>query len=785
MTRVTAPYNFVPLSKTIVLAGEVSDDLTALPSQDVPQAVAGDEDGPLSGQIDLHLICPANTPFLVGGKDETGGRRFMRTPGGEECPVIPGSSLRGMVRNVLEIASFSRMGPVEDQRTSVRDLNNTAIVDYRNKFTGGANGPGFYPKSKAGWLRRDKSGLLIEPCDFARIEHHDIDAFVTGGGFSATLAVVAGQPSADDRLAKVIYEKFAATGTALEQEFLVEAKAHAHQHHNTKLKYHKANATGNDLNDPCVLQRGTFVFTGLPSMSKHLEFVFLDPDGDLPPLPVDPKVWKKFIDVHERQEKPSPTWEWRRRALDSGDRIPVFYLEAAGTITDIGLAMMFKLGADHTVHKMIGHTNPAHLDLNSDDLDLATRIFGRAPGPRDGHEGFRTRVSFGWASLDNPADKTEQVHSVALAKPKPGFVPSYVRQRDFNSMGEAKLLNYEEDTRNGPRPVRAQYRSYMKWDNGGDEIRGWKRYPARNDPTTPNGEPAPTGSTTLSTLHPIVGTADLRFDGAIRYHNLHPVELGTLLWALTFGSLENQNHRHALGSGKALGWGQVYFELCENSTHRARFGEFINTFENAMNEHTAFRDRPEKWRGSMQVRSLLAMARPGTANSLLDQMVLDPDSEKNDFRDAKNDGYFLPEYLPPTEWPQHFADKVLSEPNRVKSPGPAARTAELINLKRRAMAVYRARVAQTARPRPLSTATPDPTTRPTPATTPPPAPPTDENLFKPGMRVEITGKPGEVYEITDVPSRLAGARYVDLKSVLNGDMVIPVRTDQIRSLGPE
>jgi len=62
-----------------------------------------------------------------------------------------------------------------------------------------------------------------------------------------------------------------------------------------------------------------------------------------------------------------------------------------------------------------------------------------------------------------------------------------------------------------------------------------------------------------------------------------------------------------------------------------------------MDEHTAFRDRPEKWRGSMQVRSLLAMAKPGPYNSLLDQMVLNPDTKPNIFQKAKEQGNFLPE----------------------------------------------------------------------------------------------------------------------------------------------
>jgi CRISPR-associated protein (TIGR03986 family) len=45
-----------------------------------------------------------------------------------------------------------------------------------------------------------------------------------------------------------------------------------------------------------------------------------------------------------------------------------------------------------------------------------------------------------------------------------------------------------------------------------------------------------------------------RFTGRIRYHNLHPVELGALLWSLSFGR-PGGPYRHQLGRAKAQGYG--------------------------------------------------------------------------------------------------------------------------------------------------------------------------------------------------------------------------------------
>ncbi len=49
------------------------------------------------------------------------------------------------------------------------------------------------------------------------------------------------------------------------------------------------------------------------------------------------------------------------------------------------------------------------------------------------------------------------------------------------------------------------------------------------------------------------------FKGEIRFHNLHPVELGALLWALTFGEADNsaRPYRHLLGRAKARGFGAL------------------------------------------------------------------------------------------------------------------------------------------------------------------------------------------------------------------------------------
>ena len=101
------PYRFVPLSGLVLLP-----DWGAQASHDHPF-----RDG-VSGELDVALHC--HTPLCLGGEqtastDTTPARVSMfRTPDGE--PAIPGSSLKGMLRNVLAIAAFARFRQVECQR---------------------------------------------------------------------------------------------------------------------------------------------------------------------------------------------------------------------------------------------------------------------------------------------------------------------------------------------------------------------------------------------------------------------------------------------------------------------------------------------------------------------------------------------------------------------------------------------------------------------------------------------------------------------------------------------
>jgi hypothetical protein len=210
----------------------------------------------------------------------------------------------------------------------------------------------------------------------------------------------------------------------------------------------------------------------------------------------------------------------------------------------------------------------------------------------------------------------------------------------------------------------------MPWNGKNEKLRGWKRYPARG--AGRHGAPRPTpqqarNPQTLSRLRPLWLGDRLRFEGVIRFHNLRPVELGALVWAIEWGG--NDRLRHGLGMGKPFGWGQVALRLGRDH-ERSRIvpndpsapaepvadtlARCQDAFVAEMDRWLASKGVNTGWAQSEPIRRLRAMADPANAerNAPLRHMTLDPDGKANQFADAKKAGLVLQEYWEAGETPQ-------------------------------------------------------------------------------------------------------------------------------------
>lgn len=624
---IDAPYNFVPLADWVYCpdwASQVSHDLPF-------------KDG-LCGHLELTIT--AHSPVLVGREHRPDEAPCAGHPGQVhpyQLPdgryALPGTALKGMLRNVIEIATFSRMALVDDQRLGVRDLTRGARPIYVNRMTETVSTKTYLAKSRAGWLWFDPNAgaWLLQPCDYARVEHSALLAYRPGAWVALHTRPTAAQ-------------KYAAwQPTPLAVQFTPGPQV-AHAHGGGKsLLYRKATALGTGTTN------GTLVFTGQPNFgnhAKHMEFIFYGTAGAS--LRVHETVFRGFLDIHDQHTAngPASPWAyWRNQT-----RVPVFWLDDGhGGVASLGLAMMYKLPYTHSLHNAISHSSSRHLeDHRIDQLDLATLLFGRVGDKPE--DCLRGRVTIHHAVADGQP-QPQALPATILNGPKPTYYPNYIHQpRATNN-----------------RIPETDKRGYTTLMEDGCQLRGWKRYPAR-----PGDQVEPQTLTEEQAANPAVQVilnplrAGTTFRTRLTFHNLRPAELGALCWALTWGG--QPGLRHGIGMGKPFGYGQVGVtidtaDLRPNRldttapTWRDCVTVFIETIEKA---HRTSRPGGRPWRDSREIRTLLAMADPNRqpfGDSRLRHMRLSTEQE-NDFKDAKNARLVLADYpLAPTpKWITEDAD---------------------------------------------------------------------------------------------------------------------------------
>jgi CRISPR-associated protein (TIGR03986 family) len=515
---------------------------------------------------------------------------------------------------------------IDDRWYSLRDLTGRAADSYRRRmtdehdfepakvaFTGPPRrGPikAYTPNSLGGWLEFHDGGWRILPCSYARVEQYLLDKYLGGRWF---------RDNANNRRTAAEKYRYALNQkNTLAVSFKVTPHlAHEHSDGNF-LAYRKAG----ELLPPNsgAGTAGTLVFTGQPSPKKHLEFIFTAGKPDKA-LPISAEIWRGFIQIHRDTEE----WKYWEAKRWEGQRIPVFYLidPASRDVAALGLAQMFKLPYDRSIHQAV--PNPeAH--FGDSGIDFTESLFGFA---RD-TENLRSRVSFtAFRSVNDPSPANE-VETV-LNGPKPTFYPNYIEQRAQNAGRLQGRESYQTlMDREGQLPAR---------------IRGWKRYPVRMPEGVRVPPPPPkSGQAVRVRLQPL--EAGSVFCGHLRFHNLRPTELGALIWVLTWGG--NPSLRHSLGMGKPFGWGQVEIKIVGQAIQRndgkpdsVELNALAGNFAETMNALMKAWKLQNSWLAQPQMQELLAMAEPRKSiGKNLEHLSL----ADKEFITAKNAGLILRPY---------------------------------------------------------------------------------------------------------------------------------------------
>ncbi len=525
-----APYNFVPLPETVVTVDDLPDH-----DQYYPERYTGHITCNLTTLTPLYTRCMMTPEFF----EQFGGSSFYELDADQknararffhlddiEKPVIPGSSLRGMTRNLVEIIAYGKLQWTTEEKLFFRTVDTSTVgVHYRQRMVG---------KVEAGFLHQRGSKYVIKPCHMYRVHRKLLGQkkdLYDGSGPNSTPRWNA-PPHKPHQYKEVWVElKPGSKGVAVEA-------------------VHYKDTPGTE--------KGILVLTG-DAPRKGKEFVFV-PNPGAKEIDVDEKLIKRFHDddqISQWQErafsmhKPHKNGRQRDGMLNhknvKGAGDPIFFLREHNQVTFFGRAQMFRLPYHQSPVDLVPET--LHRDK---DVDLAEAIFGYVRARKVNEKQAQTlagRVFFTdahfveaedglWLNSDQAEDPANVITPKVLSGPKATSFQHYLTQQNPDN---SRKLNHFGSATPGQTVLRGHK---LYWHQNGDLAtieetdrhktdKFYKQY-SRIQPVKPK----------------------VVFSFKIHFENLSQVELGALLWALDLPD----GHHHKLGMGKPLGLGSVKIE---------------------------------------------------------------------------------------------------------------------------------------------------------------------------------------------------------------------------------
>ncbi|MCB5255854.1 MAG: TIGR03986 family CRISPR-associated RAMP protein [Candidatus Cloacimonadaceae bacterium] len=508
-----APYNFIPLNEEVL----------SVTAEEIPafNACKG-----LDGYIDLEIT--AQSPVYIRRnlsaaelkrEEELGHNNnsqaamdFKESLSGFNRPLggtyrIPGSSLRGMIRTMYEVATYSKMTMLDDHKLYFRsfaDASTELRQEYSSRMIDNVGGA-YLPKVSAGFLRKVRQDYEIsEASSFHRVE----ESLVLAKGIISEKMKF--NRNYND-LIKRSYFKIVC--------FKADKETN-HQHSEGQLFYSKVTEITKFTEPiPEGYHKGWLVLTGwVPSRreGKHMHWVISEPTTNKYTVPRD------LVEDYRKDVNRKGT-----NLLEKTDReqIPCFYIIENSQVKAFGHTGMFRMVYD----KSTGDLRPqAH---KSNDLDMTEAVFGRITD-KDIRPG---RVFFEDALCIEARETEAAQYPKILSGPKPSTFQHYLQQAN----NQIRLIK--------GKPV-----GLKNYNSDGARLAGHKFYWHRNrDNWIAEDQEVRQHRTQYTRIHPL-DTGSV-FGGRIRFMNLSPEELGALLFVLNLPD----GCCHKLGMAKPLGLGSV------------------------------------------------------------------------------------------------------------------------------------------------------------------------------------------------------------------------------------
>jgi CRISPR-associated protein (TIGR03986 family) len=629
----SAPYNFVPLPDTVVKAVNDANDLP-------DHSTYADARHPHSGYFEVLLT--TKSPLYVRclltcnefdfdeeEKDRYGRKvdnqtrysdRIKNTPDffytrNRIQPVIPGSSLRGMLRSLLEVVSYGKVQWVTDKKLFFRTVDDTVVGKHYNQRVVEDMGsvqvsphpaaPCYRPRVEGGFFRIRPDGThFIEECQVARVEVSDI---LAAFGLSHR---------------RELYELGNRNLTAQNERNPNQTPKWTHQHQDiwadvdpTEVNYffrrqHRPNgrlrhsdlylrfrkATNLATSHVTGKTKGKLVLTGHIEF-KHLAFLFVPtthPNAiEVPNDPEEEDLNKRLVDRFHDDDQMT---RWQASAFSNGqpagahrDRNgylregePVFFLRENGQLTFFGRAQMFRLPYTQSPLDLV----PPEF-RRPEEIDYAEAMFGfvrtrkelddmRQHGLRVPEQGSKARAYASRVFVTDARLIEGQNHiwfpgdpiitPRILATPKPTTFQHYLVQKSDN---KDTLKHY-----GSPTPQETVIRGHKRyWHQGLNDRTDLSLDEVRR--SIEEQKQVHTNDTQHTRFKPI--KPEVQFQFRVYFENLSDRELGAFCWTLNPLGDQAKTYCHHLGMGKPLGMGAVKLETMLHLTSRVtRYGSLFN-----------------------------------------------------------------------------------------------------------------------------------------------------------------------------------------------------------------
>jgi CRISPR-associated protein (TIGR03986 family) len=437
------------------------------------------------------------------------------SPGNGEVK-LPGSTQRGMIRNLVEIVSFGKFENFEDKRLYFRGLADKSTLrgEYQNLMVNVSDN--YYPKIKAGFLRKDgyhDYSIIPSKLDANNTQIYRANFDKSTGEIKTTTSSTI---TLNNYEFKEIYFNQAVPSNHIHTRKRKKQGKEIIENYNLKYALVSSVSLSRDANHPT---KGFIICSGQFG-KKHMHWIINEADN------TEIKLNYKIVDEYNKDDKrEGPNIVAK---VDATNQLfPCFYIEdSSGNIISFGQSGMFRV----PYKKTIGEHIPDELK-DENYIDIPGAIFGD-------EKKFAGRVFFEDAfceELDASKVLLGTKHPKILSGPKPTTFQHYLTQPYEE---KDRLKHYNPDTKDNDKlsTIRG-YKQY--WHKTGDEwMNANQTIDDKDKKQYTNINPVQTGT---------------KFTGRIHFENLSDVELGALLFALELPD----GCCHKIGMGKPLGLGSI------------------------------------------------------------------------------------------------------------------------------------------------------------------------------------------------------------------------------------